>query len=127
MVNTPPTFGVYIMRNVLAWLKEIGGLEAMGKRNKEKADELYGAIDSSNGYYRCPVEVDSRSEMNIVFRLPSEELEKKLIAEAEAQGMVGLKGHRSVGGIRASCYNAVSIDGVRRLTSMMKSFKEKNA
>jgi phosphoserine aminotransferase len=126
LYNTPPTFGVYIMRNVLAWIVELGGLAAMGKRNKEKADELYAAIDASNGYYRCPVEVDARSEMNIVFRLPSEELEKKFVAEAEAQGMVGLKGHRSVGGIRASCYNAVSIEGVRRLTSMMKSFKEKN-
>lgn len=127
LYNTPPTFGIYIMRNVLAWLKELGGLEAMGKRNKEKADELYGAIDSSNGYYRCPVEVDARSEMNIVWRLPSEELEKKFIKEAEADGMVGLKGHRSVGGIRASCYNAVSVEGVRRLTGLMKSFREKNA
>jgi phosphoserine aminotransferase len=127
LYNTPPTFGIYLMRNVLLWLKEIGGMEAMGKRNKEKADELYSAIDGSNGYYRCPVEVDARSEMNIVFRLPSEELEKKFVAEADAEGLVGLKGHRSVGGIRASCYNAVSVEGVRRLTSMMKTFREKNA
>lgn len=126
LYNTPPTFGIYIMRNVLLWAKELGGMTAMGKRNQEKAAELYSAIDGSNGFYRCPVEADARSEMNIVFRLPSEELEKKFVGEAEAAGLVGLKGHRSVGGIRASCYNAVSIDGVKKLTTLMKSFKEKN-
>jgi phosphoserine aminotransferase len=126
LYNTPPTFSVYIMRNVLLWVKEIGGLEAMSKRNKEKADELYGAIDKSEGWYKSPVEKASRSWMNIVFRLPSEELEKKFVTEAEKADMVGLKGHRSVGGIRASTYNAVSIEGVKRLTSFMADFKARN-
>jgi phosphoserine aminotransferase len=126
LYNTPPTFSVYIMRNVLAWVKEIGGLEAMAKRNKDKADELYGAIDKSEGWYRSPVEKPSRSWMNIVFRLPSEDLEKKFVQEATADGMVGLKGHRSVGGIRASTYNAVSLEGVKRLTSFMADFKKRN-
>jgi phosphoserine aminotransferase len=126
LYNTPPTFSIYIMRNVLAWLKEIGGLDAMAKRNSDKAAELYGAIEKSEGWYRSPVERASRSWMNIVFRLPSEDLEKKFIAEAEKEGMVGLKGHRSVGGIRASTYNAVSLEGVKRLTSFMAGFKARN-
>jgi phosphoserine aminotransferase len=127
LYNTPPTFSVYIMRNVLGWIKEIGGLEAMHGRNKEKAEELYRVLDASDGFYRTPVEERSRSFMNVVFRLPSEELEKKLIGEADAAGLVGLKGHRSVGGIRASLYNAVSIDGVRRLTDLLTEFKKRNA
>lgn len=126
LYNTPPTFGIYIMRNVLAWVKELGGLEAMGKRNTEKADELYRTIDESDGFYRSPVEKAARSQMNVVFRLPSEELEKKLLGEAEQAGLVGLKGHRSVGGLRASLYNAVSVEGVRRLTTLMRDFREKN-
>lgn len=126
LYNTPPTFGIYIMRNVLQWVKDNGGAEGMAKRNREKADELYKAIDDSNGFYRSPVEKEARSEMNIVFRLPTEDLEKKLNAEAQAAGMVGLKGHRSVGGLRASCYNAVSIDGVKKLTALMREFQKKN-
>ena len=107
LYNTPPTFGIYMIRNVLAWLKGLGGLPAMEARNRKKAAVLYGAIDGNPGYFRCPVEKQSRSVMNIVFRLPTEADEERFVKEAKAKGMVGLKGHRSVGGIRASTYNAV--------------------
>jgi phosphoserine aminotransferase len=124
LYNTPPTFGIYMIRNVLRWVRdEVGGLEKMEARNREKGAILYGAIDSSDGFYRCPVETASRSFMNVVWRLPSEALEKQFIAEAEAAGLIGLKGHRSVGGCRASTYNAVSVDGVARLAELMKAFK----
>ncbi len=127
LYHTPPTFAVYIMRNVLAWIDELGGLEKMAARNEEKATALYGAIDASDGYYRSPVDADARSRMNIVWRLPSEELEAKFIAEATEAGLVGLKGHRSVGGLRASTYNAVSPEGVGRLVDFMAKFRAANA
>ena len=117
LLNTPPTFGIYLVRNVLAWLKRIGGLPAMEERNRAKAAELYAAIDAHAAFFRCPVERSSRSVMNVVFRLPSEELEKRFLDEAKRGGMVGLKGHRSVGGIRVSLYNAVEpawVTGSRR-------------
>jgi phosphoserine aminotransferase len=126
LYNTPPTFSVYLARNVLAYLKDIGGLPAMQKINADKAALVYGAIDASNGYYRSPVEKASRSHMNIVWRLPSEELENKFVKEAEAAKMVGLKGHRSVGGIRASTYNAVTVEGAKRLAGFMADFAKKN-
>ena len=128
LYNTPPTFAIYLMRNVLAWMKDQGGLPKMEARNREKADLLYGAIDRLSGFYKCPVEKDSRSVMNIVFRLPSEALEDKFVAEAKkhSRPMVGLKGHRSVGGIRVSAYNAVSVEDIKALVGFMESFAKSN-
>ncbi|MGH7436210.1 MAG: aminotransferase class V-fold PLP-dependent enzyme, partial [Polyangiaceae bacterium] len=125
LLNTPPTFGIYLMRNVLDWVKSLGGLAAVEKRNLAKAAELYAVIDQHAGFYRCPVEPHSRSVMNVVFRLPSEALEKDFVAAAKAQGMLGLKGHRSVGGIRASLYTAVEPEWVSALASFMKEFAKK--
>lgn len=121
--NTIPTFPVYMVRNVLQWVKEQGGAKAMEKRNTQKAAALYEAIDSSGGFYNCPVEKESRSVMNVVFRLPSEEQEAKFVSEATKAGLVGLKGHRSVGGIRASIYNAMTQEGVQALIDFMNKFK----
>ncbi len=122
LYNTPPTFGIYMVRNVLAWLKGLGGLPAMERRNREKAGRLYAAIDAAPGFYRCPVERESRSVMNVVFRLPTESDEERFVKEAKARGMVGLKGHRSVGGIRVSTYNAVEPAWIDELTAFMKDF-----
>ena len=122
LYNTPPTFGVYMVRNVLAWLKGLGGLTAMEAANRKKAARLYGAIDGNPSFYRSPVERESRSVMNVVFRLPTEPLEEQFIAEAKKLGMVGLKGHRSVGGIRASTYNAVPYEWVDALAGFMGEF-----
>jgi phosphoserine aminotransferase len=126
LYNTPPTFGIYLVRNVLSYLKEKGGVAAAEKRNEEKAQALYEAIDGSGGFYRCPVEPECRSIMNVVWRLPSPELEETFVKEATAQRMTGLKGHRSVGGIRASLYNAVEVEWVRALASFMKDFAKKH-
>jgi phosphoserine aminotransferase len=125
LYNTPPTFAIYLIRNVLAYTKEIGGLDVVEQNNRKKGDLLYGAIDESPDFFRAPVEKDSRSYMNVVFRLPSEELEKKFVAEAAKAGMVGLAGHRSTGGIRASTYNAVSYESVAKLVEFMKDFKKR--
>jgi phosphoserine aminotransferase len=122
LYNTPPTFGIYLARNVLAWMKELGGLDALEKRNREKADVLYGAIDDNPEFFRASVAKDSRSTMNVVFRLPTEELEKQFIAEAAKAAMVGLAGHRSTGGIRVSTYNAVTVEMVQTLVTFMKAF-----
>jgi len=127
LLNTPPTFGIYLVRNVLAWVKSLGGLPAVEKRNQAKAAELYAAVDARPDFYRCPVDVGSRSIMNPVFRLPSEELEKKFAEEATRAGMVGLKGHRVVGGIRVSLYNAVEPTWVTALTTFMNDFAKRNA
>jgi len=125
LYNTPPTFGIYMIRNVLSWLKGLGGLEAMEARNRKKAAVLYGAIDGHPGYYRCPVETESRSVMNVVFRLPTEADEERFVKEAKARGMVGLKGHRSVGGIRVSTYNAVEPAWLDELAAFMGDFARK--
>jgi phosphoserine aminotransferase len=125
LYNTPPTFGIYMVRNVLAWLKGLGGLAAMERRNREKAGRLYGAIDANAAFYRCPVERESRSVMNVVFRLPSEADEERFVKEAKALGMVGLKGHRSVGGIRVSTYNAVEPAWIDALCELMKELAKK--
>jgi len=122
LLNTPPTFGVYLMRNVLAWMKDVGGLAKMEAWNREKAGLLYGALDRLAPFYRAPVEKESRSVMNIVFRLPTEALEDAFVADAKKQGMWGLKGHRSVGGIRVSSYNAVSVDNIKALVGFMEQF-----
>jgi len=125
LYNTPPTFAIYLVRNVLSWLKGLGGLPAMEARNRQKAARLYAAIERNASYYRCPVERQSRSVMNVVFRLPTEADEERFVAEAKAKGMVGLKGHRSVGGIRASIYNAVEPGWVDALASFMDEFARK--
>lgn len=126
LYNTPPTFGIYLIRNVLRFVKDEGGLDAMEAKNREKGAILYGAIDEMATYYAAPVEAESRSFMNVVFRLPSEALEKKFVADAAAEGMVGLAGHRSTGGIRASTYNAVSVDSVAFLADFMRRFRRAN-
>ncbi len=120
--NTAPVFAIYMVRNVLRWVKAEGGLAAMEKRNRAKAERLYGAIDAMAGFYRAPVEKGSRSVMNVVFRLPSEELEQQFVAEAAKAEMVGVKGHRSVGGIRISMYNAMDPAGVEQLVDFMGAF-----
>jgi len=125
LYNTPNTWGIYIISLVCKWLLEKGGLEAMHRENQQKADLIYNEIDASD-YYRGHADPDARSIMNVTFRLPSEELEKKFTSEATAQGLDGLKGHRSVGGIRASIYNAFPIEGVEALVRFMKEFKQKN-
>ena len=125
LYNTPNTWGIYILDLVCKWMKEQGKLEAMQRRNEEKARKIYDAIDSTD-FYRGHAARESRSNMNVTFRLPTEELEKKFTAEATAQGLDGLKGHRSVGGIRASIYNAFPIEGVDALVSFMKEFERTN-
>jgi phosphoserine aminotransferase len=125
LYNTPNTWGIYILSLVCKWLKDKGGLAAMEHENEEKAKLLYDAIDKSD-FYRGHADADARSIMNVTFRLPSEELEKKFVGEATAQGLDGLKGHRSVGGIRASIYNAFPREGVEVLVSFMKDFESKN-
>jgi phosphoserine aminotransferase len=122
LLNTPPTFGIYLVRNVLDWIKGLGGLDAIERRNREKAAVLYGAVDARPDFYRCPVERESRSLMNAVFRLPTEALEAKFLEQASKNAMVGLKGHRSVGGIRVSMYNAVEPAWVAALASLMNDF-----
>jgi len=126
LYNTPPTFTIYMVRNVLDWVKGEGGLPAMEKRNREKGDLLYSAIEGHGDFYRCPVDEASRSYMNVVFRLPTEELEAKFVAEAKSAGLSGLKGHRSVGGCRASIYNAMELAGVEALTGFMDQFVRNN-
>jgi phosphoserine aminotransferase len=126
LYNTIPTFSVYLMRNVLTWLEDLGGLDAIERENRRKATRLYDALDAAGGFYRMPVEKASRSFMNVVFRLPTEELEAALVNEAKKQRMVGIKGHRSVGGIRASIYNAVPYASVDALASLVTEFARKN-
>jgi phosphoserine aminotransferase len=125
MYNTPPVFPIYVMRLVLAWLLKRGGLEAIEKKNIRKAEKLYAAIDRT-AFYRGHAEKDSRSRMNVTFRLPSEELEKAFAKEAAAAGLDGLKGHRSVGGMRASIYNAFPEEGVDALVQFMQEFERRN-
>jgi phosphoserine aminotransferase len=126
LYNTPPTFSIYLVRNVLAWAKDQGGLGAIEKTNREKGRVLYGVIDQLPDFYRAPVEKASRSLMNVVFRLPTEALEEQFVSEAKKNKMVGLKGHRSVGGIRVSTYNAVSLEAVQALTTFMQEFAKAN-
>jgi phosphoserine aminotransferase len=126
LYNTPPSFSIYMVRNVLRWVKANGGLAGMEARNRAKANVLYGVFDELSDFYRCPVDPASRSVMNVVFRLPSEDLEKQFVDEAKAERMVGLKGHRSVGGCRASIYNAMAPEGVDVLAQFMREFAKKN-
>jgi phosphoserine aminotransferase len=122
LYNTPPTFAIYIVGLVMRWIKNQGGLAETGRRNEEKARVLYDQIDAT-GFYRGHAKTDSRSRMNVTFRLPSEELEKQFVSEATRAGLDGLKGHRSVGGCRASIYNAFPLEGVQALVSFMKQYE----
>lgn len=126
MFNTPPTFGIYLLGKVLAWVEKSGGVEAIDKQNQLKAKMIYDAIDESNGFYKGHAAKDSRSLMNVTFNLASEELEKKFLAKAQEKGFVGLNGHRSIGGCRASIYNAVPVESCEALRDLMVSFKAKN-
>lgn len=125
-MNTPPTFAIYTINKVLKWVKANGGAEGMEKRNRGKAEALYGTIDANPDFWRCPIEKGSRSFMNVVFRLPTEELEAQLIQQAADHGMVNIKGHRSVGGIRVSIYNAQEPANVDKLVAFMKDFASKH-
>ena len=125
LYNTPNTWGIYILSLVCKWLQQKGGLAGMERENDEKAQLVYDAIDATD-FYRGHADADCRSTMNVTYRLPSEELEKKFVSEATAQGLDGLKGHRSVGGIRASIYNAFPRAGVEALVSFMKEFERRN-
>ncbi|CAM3119146.1 3-phosphoserine/phosphohydroxythreonine transaminase [Paenibacillus sediminis] len=124
LYNTPPSFSVYMVNEVLKWIEEQGALEGIEQKNREKAQLIYDTIDGSGGFYTGPAQVGSRSFMNVTFRLASEELEKQFIKESELEGFVGLKGHRSVGGLRASIYNAVPYESCKALADFMSHFQK---
>lgn len=126
LYNTPPSFAIYVLSLVLGWIEKNGGTAAMAERNERKAKLLYDTIDQSGGFYKGHAAPESRSRMNVTFRLGNETLEKAFLAEASAAGMVGLAGHRSVGGIRASIYNAVGEDACKALADLMTEFARKN-
>jgi phosphoserine aminotransferase len=126
MHNTPPSFSVYMVGLVFKWALQSGGLVEIEKVNRKKADLVYGAIDNSGGFYRGHAQPAARSLMNIPFRLPSEELEETFAKEAKSAGLIGLKGHRSVGGMRASIYNAMTVEGTQALVNFMAEFQRKN-
>jgi phosphoserine aminotransferase len=123
LLNTPPVFAIYVMGLVLEDLEARGGLEAAGERNRKKADRLYGAIDRSDGFYVGHAEAASRSQMNVTFRISRAEAEPRFLEQAERRGLVGLKGHRSVGGIRASIYNSVESNSVELLAEFLDEFR----
>ena len=125
LYNTPPAFGVYVLGLVMEWLRAQGGLTAMAELNTRKAAKLYAEIDRT-AFWRPTAQRDSRSLMNVTFRLASEELEKKFVKESTAAGLDGLKGHRSVGGMRASIYNAFPESGVDTLVEFMREFERRN-
>lgn len=125
LYNTPPTFAIYMLSLVLEWLKEKGGVAEIEKRNR-KAGILYRAIDESGGFYKGHAREDSRSNMNVTFTLKNDELTKAFIAKAKEERMSGLGGHRSVGGCRASIYNAVSVEDCEKLAAFMKTFREEH-
>ncbi|MCB0305296.1 MAG: 3-phosphoserine/phosphohydroxythreonine transaminase [Calditrichaeota bacterium] len=125
LYNTPNTFGIYVVNLVMHWIKNQGGIDQVEKINRQKAKLLYDALDGSD-FYRPYADAGSRSLMNVTWNCPSEELEKKFIAEATAAGLSGLKGHRSIGGIRASIYNAMPMAGVERLIEFMRDFEKKS-
>lgn len=126
MPNTPNTWGIYIIDLVCAWLQQQGGVEGIAGINDQKARLIYSAIDNSDGFYTGTAEPSARSRMNVTFRLPSEELEAAFCREAQTKSLIGLKGHRSVGGIRASIYNAFPMEGVERLVEHMSEFAYRN-
>jgi len=124
LYHTPPTFGIYMLGEVLGWIQELGGVKEIAKRNEEKAKLIYDTIDNSNEFYLCHAELESRSLMNITFRLKDEGLEKKFLSEAKKEGFSGLNGHRSVGGCRASTYNAVPYGTCKALSEFMTHFQK---
>jgi phosphoserine aminotransferase len=126
LYNTPPCFAVYVVKLVLDWIKRQGGMEAIESVNRKKKDTVYELIDRDPDYFRGTAREDSRSWMNVTLRLPTEDLEKKFVAEATEQGLVGLKGHRSVGGIRVSLYNAMPLEGAERVVEFMQAFRRAN-
>ena len=125
MLNTPATYGIYLLGLILDWVDELGGLSAMKKRNAEKAGYIYDVIDN-NGFYKATIEKAYRSMMNITFFTPNEDLDAKFVKEAAAQGLVNLKGYRTMGGMRASVYNAMPIEGAKKLASFMEEFAKNN-
>ncbi len=125
LYNTPSCFAVYMVLKVLEWMKRIGGAKALEKRNREKAGLLYGVLDKYPGFYDTPVERESRPYMHVVWRLKTEELEKEFLEESSKNGMVGLKGHRSVGGLRASLYNSLPLSSVKALAAFMEDFAQR--
>ncbi len=128
MFNTPPTFGIYMVNLVAHWLLEdVGGLASIEARNVEKSQMLYEAIDASAGFYAGHAQTNARSIMNVTFRLPNDELQQSFLEQSEAQGLFGLAGHRSVGGMRASIYNAMPVAGVTALRDFMQDFAQRNA
>ena len=126
LYNTPPAFSIYVVGKVARWIKNNGGLKVMAQRNLKKAQLLYNVIDESDGFYKGHAQEDSRSLMNVTFRLPNEDLEKKFVAEALENNISGVKGHRLVGGMRASIYNAMPLEGAEVLAEFMKKFQRKN-
>jgi len=126
LYNTPPVFAIYMIKLVLEWVKGQGGLAKIESINNEKALLVYGILDKYPDYYKSAVDRDSRSIMNVTLRMGSEEMEKKFIEEAAKAGFHGLKGHRSVGGIRVSMYNALPLEGIQKLVSFMEDFKKRN-
>ncbi|GIX46670.1 MAG: hypothetical protein KatS3mg131_0881 [Candidatus Tectimicrobiota bacterium] len=125
LVNTPPVFAIYVVGLVAKYLLAQGGLPAAAARNAEKAALLYATLDASGGFYRGTARPESRSQMNVTFRLPTPALEERFLAESTAAGFVGLRGHRAVGGIRASLYNAVPLEAVQALVDFMRHFQQR--
>jgi phosphoserine aminotransferase len=126
LFNTPPVFAVYTLNLVLKWIKNLGGLDELEKITKAKKDIVYNLIDTYPDFFRGTVREDSRSWMNVTLRLPSEELEQKLVTKGKESGFVGLKGHRSVGGIRISLYNGIPLEAAEKVTEFMTEFKKSN-
>jgi phosphoserine aminotransferase len=127
LYNTPPTFGIYMLGEVLGWVQQLGGLNEIAKLNEEKAQLIYNAIDQSEGFYRGHAQAESRSLMNITFNLKTVELENKFLTEAKKEGFVGINGHRSIGGCRASTYNAVPYEACKAFREFMSHFQLKNS
>ena len=126
LFNTPPSFTIYVVKLILEWIQKQGGLKAVEDNNRKKKDIIYNLIDAHPDYFTAPVREDSRSWMNIVLRLSSEALEQKFISEAKTEGLIGLKGHRSVGGIRVSLYNAMTLEGAEKVAKFMDDFRVNN-
>jgi phosphoserine aminotransferase len=126
LMNTPPVFSIYVTGKVLRWIRELGGVTAMEERAARRSGAVYDAIETSGGFYRSPVEPADRSHMNVVFRTPSDDADAAFLKAAEQEGLVNLKGHRSVGGIRASIYNAMPDEGVDALVGFMAAFRDSN-
>jgi phosphoserine aminotransferase len=125
LYNTPPCFSIYVVGLVLRWLRDRGGLPVIERAALDKADRVYRTIDASGGFYRGHASKEARSRMNVTFRLPSEELEKAFATEAASEGLDGLKGHRSVGGLRVSLYNALPLQAVDALVAFMRDFQRR--